>query len=167
MRHRSSNAFQVSLVLAAPLALVVLGAAVARSPSPSSGRGTPRGQLAAPAATPTPTPPPAPAPAPSPSPAPSPTPAPGAEPGPSPSGTPAPSLPPATTGEAGGAAPAPLPRVIRTVCTDRICGNCDGKCHKNSGHVAVDKKGHCACTPTEGSPLDRATRQAYERSQPQ
>ena len=67
------------------------------------------------------------------------------------------------------AAPAeePLPRIVRTVCTDHICGGCDGKCHRNSGHVAVDKKGHCACTPTEGSALDRATRQAYARNQPE
>jgi len=61
----------------------------------------------------------------------------------------------------------PPPRIIRVVCTDKICGNCDGKCHKNSGHVAIDKKGHCACTPTEGSPLDRATRDAYEKRPPQ
>jgi len=58
------------------------------------------------------------------------------------------------------------PRIIRVVCTDHICGHCDGKCHKDSGHVAVDKKGHCACTPTEGSALDRATRDAYEKNQP-
>ena len=58
------------------------------------------------------------------------------------------------------------PRIIRVVCTDHICGHCDGKCHKESGHVAVDKKGHCACTPTEGSALDRATRDAYEKNQP-
>lgn len=61
----------------------------------------------------------------------------------------------------------PLPRIIRTVCTDHICGGCDGKCHRNSGHVAVDKRGHCACTPTEGSALDRATRQAYAKNQPE
>ena len=60
----------------------------------------------------------------------------------------------------------PPPRIIRTVCTDHICGHCDGKCHKESGHVAVDKKGHCACTPTEGGALDRATRDAYEKNQP-
>lgn len=70
-----------------------------------------------------------------------------------------------------GASPAPpgpeLPRIIRVVCTDHLCGNCDGKCRKESGHVAVDKKGHCACTPTEGSPLDRAIRQAYEKRPPQ
>jgi len=53
------------------------------------------------------------------------------------------------------------------VCTDRVCGGCDGKCRKSSGHVAVDKKGHCACTPTEGSPLDKATRQAYEKQRPE
>jgi len=61
----------------------------------------------------------------------------------------------------------PLPRIIRTVCTDHICGGCDGKCHLKSGHVAIDKKGHCACTPTEGSALDRATRQAYAKNQPE
>ena len=73
-----------------------------------------------------------------------------------------PSVPPAQ--------PAPpaeaTPRIIRVVCTDHICGHCDGKCHKDSGHVAVDKKGHCACTPTEGSALDHATRDAYEKNQP-
>ena len=58
------------------------------------------------------------------------------------------------------------PRVVRVVCTDHICGNCDGKCHRKSGHVAVDKKGHCACTPTEGGVLDLATRQAYEKNPP-
>ncbi len=57
-------------------------------------------------------------------------------------------------------------KVIRVVCTDHICGNCDGRCHRDSGHVAVDKKGHCACTPTEGSDLDRATRDAYEKDPP-
>lgn len=61
----------------------------------------------------------------------------------------------------------PPPRVIRTVCTDHVCGGCDGKCRKSSGHVAVDKKGHCACTPSEGSALDRAIRQAYEKRPPQ
>ena len=64
-------------------------------------------------------------------------------------------------------APPALPKIVRVVCTDHICGHCDGKCHKDSGHVALDKKGHCACTPTEGSPLDQATRDAYEKSQPQ
>jgi hypothetical protein len=58
------------------------------------------------------------------------------------------------------------PRIIRVVCTDHICGHCDGKCHKDSGHVAIDKKGHCACTPTEGSALDVATRDAYAKNQP-
>jgi hypothetical protein len=71
----------------------------------------------------------------------------------------APAVPPATPAEA------PL-RIIRVVCTDHICGHCDGKCHKDSGHVAVDKKGHCACTPTEGSALDKATRDSYEKNQP-
>ncbi len=63
-------------------------------------------------------------------------------------------------------APEPRPRIIRVVCTDHICGHCDGKCHRESGHVAIDKKGHCACTPTEGSALDRATREAYEKKPP-
>lgn len=58
------------------------------------------------------------------------------------------------------------PRIIRVVCTDHICGNCDGKCHKDSGHVAIDKKGHCSCTPNEGGALDRATRDAYEKNPP-
>lgn len=60
-----------------------------------------------------------------------------------------------------------LPRIVRTVCTDRVCGGCDGKCRKSTGHVAIDKKGHCACTPADGSALDRAIRQAYERRPPQ
>ena len=79
-----------------------------------------------------------------------------------------PAEPPATGTPAGEpvAAPSP-PRIIRVVCTDRICGGCDGRCHKNSGHVAVDKKGHCACTPTDGSPLDRATRETYARHTPE
>jgi hypothetical protein len=57
-------------------------------------------------------------------------------------------------------------KVIRVVCTDHICGNCDGRCHRDSGHVAIDKRGHCACTPTEGSELDRATRDAYAKHPP-
>ena len=83
-----------------------------------------------------------------------------------------PAAPPAAAPPASPATPQPAPaeepplRIIRTVCTDHICGHCDGKCHKDSGHVAVDKKGHCACTPTEGSALDRATRDAYEKNQP-
>jgi hypothetical protein len=60
-----------------------------------------------------------------------------------------------------------LPRIVRTVCTDRVCGGCDGKCRASSGHVAVDKKGHCACTPADGGALDRAIRQAYQRTPPQ
>jgi hypothetical protein len=63
-------------------------------------------------------------------------------------------------------APEAPPRIIRVVCTDHLCGHCDGKCHKESGHVAVDKKGHCACTPTEGSALDTAIRQAHARNPP-
>ncbi len=75
----------------------------------------------------------------------------------------APPLPAAAAPAAPAEAP---PRIIRVVCTDHICGHCDGKCHKESGHVAVDKKGHCACTPTEGSALDKATRDSYEKNQP-
>jgi len=82
----------------------------------------------------------------------------GAPPAPEASPSPAPS--PAPQEE-------PPPRIIRTVCTDHVCGGCDGKCRKTSGHVAIDKKGHCACTPAEGSALDRAVRQAYERRPPQ
>ena len=74
---------------------------------------------------------------------------------------------PAAPAQAPAPPAAPLPRIIRVVCTDHICGHCDGKCHRGSGHVAVDKKGHCACTPDAGSPLDQATRAAYEKSQPQ
>src|SRR5437867_13107816 len=91
---------------------------------------------------------------------------------PSPQASPAPastSAPEASASPAPSPAPqeAPPPRIIRTVCTDHVCGGCDGKCRKTSGHVAVDKKGHCACTPAEGSALDRAIRQAYERRPPQ
>jgi hypothetical protein len=89
------------------------------------------------------------APAPSASPTPAPSPASSPEPSPSP------------------AAAEDLPRIVRTVCTDRVCGGCDGKCRAGSGHVAVDKKGHCCCTPTDGSALDRAIRQAYQRHPPQ
>jgi pyruvate/2-oxoglutarate dehydrogenase complex dihydrolipoamide acyltransferase (E2) component len=91
-------------------------------------------------------------------PAPQASPAPEASPAPQSAPSPAPSAAPPEE---------PLPRIIRTVCTDRVCGGCDGRCRKSSGHVAVDKKGHCACTPAEGSALDRAIRQAYERRPPQ
>jgi hypothetical protein len=53
------------------------------------------------------------------------------------------------------------PRVVRWVCTDRLCGGCDGDCSRH-GHVATHKDGHCACTPSAGSALDRATRKAFE-----
>ena len=53
------------------------------------------------------------------------------------------------------------PRIVRWVCTDRLCGGCDGDCSRH-GHVATHKGGHCACTPREGSALDRATRKAFE-----
>ena len=98
--------------------------------------------------------PPAPQASPSPQASPAPAPTPAAEASPSPA--------PATAPQE-----EPPPRIIRTVCTDHVCGGCDGKCRKTSGHVAIDKKGHCACTPTEGSALDRAVRQAYERRPPQ
>jgi hypothetical protein len=99
-------------------------------------------------------------------------PAPPANPAPPEPGTtaPPPVAPPAEAAPAPPAAPAVgpelPPRIIRVVCTDHICGHCDGKCHKDSGHVAIDKKGHCACTPTEGSALDVATRDAYAKNQP-
>lgn len=127
-------------VLAAALA-GVLGAASART------EGSP-----APSASPTP----APSPAPSPDPSPSPVPAAGSETAGAPQVVPG--VPPAGD---------ELPRIIRTVCTDRVCGGCDGKCRASSGHVAVDKKGRCSCTPTDGSALDRAIRQAYQRHPPQ
>jgi hypothetical protein len=100
----------------------------------------------------------------SPAPSASPTPA----PSPAPSPDPSPSPVPAASPEPAGAPPAgeELPRIIRTVCTDRVCGGCDGKCRASSGHVAVDKKGRCCCTPTDGSALDRAIRQAYQRHPP-
>jgi hypothetical protein len=82
------------------------------------------------------------------------------QPSPSPAASPAPA-------EGQAAPPEEMPRIIRTVCTDHMCGGCDGKCRKSTGHVAIDKKGHCACTPTDGSALDRAIRQAYERRPPQ
>jgi len=96
---------------------------------------------------------------------------------PAPGAAPAPGTPPSEAAPPAAAAPnappAPRamgpempPRIIRVVCTDHICGHCDGKCHKDSGHVAIDKKGHCACTPTEGSALDVATRDAYAKNQP-
>ena len=87
---------------------------------------------------------------------------------PAPSPDPSPSPVPAVSPEPAGAPPAgeELPRIIRTVCTDRVCGGCDGKCCASSGHVAVDKKGRCCCTPTDGSALDRAIRQAYQRHPP-
>ena len=52
------------------------------------------------------------------------------------------------------------PKIVRWVCTDRICGGCDGQCSRH-GHVAVSKTGHCACTPNQGSALDDAIRKAF------
>ncbi len=53
------------------------------------------------------------------------------------------------------------PKIVRWVCTDRLCGGCDGQCSRH-GHVATHKGGHCACTPNAGSALDEATRKAFE-----
>jgi len=53
------------------------------------------------------------------------------------------------------------PRIVRWICTDRICGGCDGQCSRH-GHVATHKGGHCACTPSRGSALDEAIRKAFE-----
>ena len=61
--------------------------------------------------------------------------------------------------------PEEMPKVVRWVCTDRICGHCDGQCSRRKGHVAVSRRGHCACTPEEGSPLDQAIRKAYRARQ--
>ena len=73
--------------------------------------------------------------------------------------------------ETSGAAPSPAapkeevreeePRIVRWVCTDHLCGGCDGNCSRH-GHVATHKGGHCACTPKENSALDLATRKAFE-----
>jgi len=52
------------------------------------------------------------------------------------------------------------PKIVHWVCTDRICGGCDGQCSRH-GHVAVSRGGHCACTPAEGSALDEAIRKAF------
>ena len=93
------------------------------------------------------------------------SPAPGSSPAPQPS--PSPEASPSPQAEPAAPQEEPPPRIIRVVCTDHVCGGCDGKCRKSSGHVAVDKKGHCACTPAEGGALDRAIRQAYERRPPQ
>ena len=57
------------------------------------------------------------------------------------------------------------PKVVRWVCTDRICGHCDGQCSRQKGHVAVSRRGHCACTPEEGSALDQAIHKAYRARQ--
>src|SRR5437867_12220232 len=50
-------------------------------------------------------------------------------------------------------------KIVRWVCTDRLCGGCDGACSR-SGHVAVSRHGHCACTPKAGGKLDEAIRKA-------
>jgi hypothetical protein len=53
------------------------------------------------------------------------------------------------------------PKIVRWVCTDHLCGGCDGACSR-SGHVAVSRGGHCACTPKAGGKLDEAIRKAFE-----
>ena len=53
------------------------------------------------------------------------------------------------------------PKIVRWVCTDHLCGGCDGACSR-SGHVAVSRKGHCACTPEPGGKLDEAIRKAFQ-----
>ena len=138
MHHRESGGIVLAAAGLAAAVLVVIGAGAARPRSP------------APRAAPPPSPQASPTPSPQASPAPGET---SAAPTP-PAASPTPAL------------PAEPPRIVRTVCTDHVCGGCDGKCRKSSGHVAVDKKGHCACTPAEGSDLDRAVRQAYERHPP-
>ena len=142
LQWRRSNA-RISAVACAAAVVVVVASASAMSRGSVATGGVASGPAAG-------------APAPQASPAPQPSPSPAASA--APQETPA---PPAATQEE------PLPRIIRTVCTDHVCGGCDGKCRKSSGHVAVDKKGHCACTPAAGSALDRAVRQAYERRPPQ
>ena len=52
-------------------------------------------------------------------------------------------------------------KVVRWVCTDRICGGCDGQCSRH-GHVATSREGHCACTPRPDGELDKAIRKAFE-----
>ena len=78
-------------------------------------------------------------------------------------GAPPPASPQAPPAEArkAGKEEEQAPKVVRWVCTDHLCGGCDGTCSR-SGHVAVSRKGHCACTPTPGSKLDEAIRKAFE-----
>jgi hypothetical protein len=52
-------------------------------------------------------------------------------------------------------------KVTRWVCTDHICGGCDGQCSRH-GHVATSRDGHCACTPKPNGELDQAIRKAFE-----
>src|SRR5437899_6251668 len=139
MRHRETGGIVLAAAALAAAVIGIIGAGAARPRSPAPGA--------------------------------APSPAPGSSPAPSPQVSPTPGETPAapTPPQASPSPPLPAepPRVVRTVCTDHVCGGCDGKCRKSSGHVAVDKKGHCACTPAEGSDLDRAVRQAYEKHPPQ
>lgn len=57
--------------------------------------------------------------------------------------------------------PDPQPKAVHWVCTDHVCGGCDGQCPRYEDHVAVSRRGRCACTPREGSGLDRAIRKAF------
>jgi hypothetical protein len=68
---------------------------------------------------------------------------------------------PAGQGKQGQVAEEPTPKIVRWVCTDHLCGGCDGACSR-SGHVAVSRKGHCACTPKSGGRLDEAIRKAFQ-----
>ena len=68
-------------------------------------------------------------------------------------------LPP--PGETAKPKPEKEPKIVRWVCTDRLCGGCDGACSRG-GHVAVSHKGHCACTPKAGGKLDDAIKKAFE-----
>lgn len=51
-------------------------------------------------------------------------------------------------------------KVVRWVCTDHLCGGCDGQCSRH-GHVATSRDGHCACTPRSDGELDQAIRKAF------
>ena len=86
----------------------------------------------------------------------------GGPPSPQPPAAPAPANPPAAARPAPAAEPEP--KVVRWVCTDGICGGCDGQCSRG-GHVAVSRRGHCACTPQAGGKLDQAIRKAFQPHQ--
>jgi len=85
--------------------------------------------------------------------------APGGETGPQPSK----SVPASKPTETGKKQSEEGPKIVRWVCTDRVCGGCDGQCARHGGHVAVSHRGHCAST--QGSRLDQAIRQAFKAHQ--